>query len=166
MKNIILYLDMDGVLCNFEKAYREMWHEFVYDRERFKEAVLGRKIFSTLEYMPNAEKFLDGIREIESKYAITVEMLTSTGTHRTEQKLAAIEQKTFWLKEHGIDWKPNFVSAKPEKAQYAKPTTILVDDMPGCIDPFKAAGGYGILHSDKEHTLTLLNIRNALVKIK
>jgi beta-phosphoglucomutase-like phosphatase (HAD superfamily) len=166
MKNITLYLDMDGVLCNFEKAYRAMWNEFVYDRERFKEAVLVRKIFSTLEYMPNAEKLLDGVRKIESKYDITIEMLTSTGSHRTEMKAAAIEQKTKWLLDHDIKWHPNFVSAKPEKAQYAKSTTLLLDDMAGCIDPFKTAGGYGILHADSQYDVSLTSIERILSEIK
>ena len=157
MDRITLYLDMDGVLTNFEKAYRAMWDEFTYDRERFREAVLGRKIFENLEWMPNGERFISGVRLLESMYPqLNVEMLTSTGTHRTEQKLAAIEQKTNWLRANGITWKPNFVCSKPEKAFYAiEASTILVDDSDGCTRPFIEKGGTAFLHRDDDHRLTL-----------
>jgi hypothetical protein len=157
MKTITLYLDMDGVLCNFEKAYRAMWHEFTFDRERFREAVLGRRIFETLEWMPNGESFIDGVRRLETMYpSLKIEMLTSTGTHRTEQKLAAIEQKTNWLNTNGIIWKPNFVCSKPEKAQFAiEGGTILVDDSDGCTKPFIEKGGVAFLHYDVSYNTTL-----------
>jgi len=155
MDQITLYLDMDGVICNFEKAYRAMWHEFTFDRERFREAVVGRRIFETLEWMPNGETFIDEVRRLEKMYKLNVEMLTSTGSHRTEMKAAAIEQKTKWLKDKGIDWKANFVCAKPEKSAYAVGRVILIDDMPGCIDPFVAKGGIGFLHKDSEFRTTI-----------
>ena len=146
---------MDGVLTNFEKAYRAMWHEFTYDRERFREAVMEREIFKNLEWMPNGEMFIDGIRKLEKDYGLNVEMLTSTGTHRTDMKAAGIEQKTHWLKEHGIVWKPNFVCAKPEKSQYAKMRTILIDDHEGCNKTFIEKGGIDFLHKDSDYRLTL-----------
>lgn len=157
MEKITLYLDMDGVLSNFEKAYRAMWHEFKFDRERFREAVMERKIFSNLEYMPNSEAFIAKIREMESAYSrhLTIEILTSTGTHRTDMKLEGQAQKTEWLTRHGILWKPNFVCAKPEKAQYAGNYKLLVDDHSGCIDPFNAAGGVGFLHVDANYLDTI-----------
>jgi hypothetical protein len=154
---ITLYLDMDGVLSNFEKAYRAMWNEFKFDRERFREAVMERKIFSHLELMPNADKFLAKIREIESGYGshLNIEMLTSVGTHRTDMGNAGREQKTEWLLRHDINYKPNFVCSKPEKANYAGSRKLLVDDHSGCIDPFNAAGGVGLLHLDDNYLDTV-----------
>lgn len=157
MAPITLYLDMDGVLSNFEKAYRAMWDEFTFDRERFREAVMHRKIFTHLEMMPNALKFLQKIKEIESGYSrhLTIEILTSTGTHRTDMKNEGMIQKTEWLLRHGITYKPNFVCAKPEKAMYAGPHKLLVDDMDGCILPFTAAGGVGLKHLDENYLETV-----------
>jgi hypothetical protein len=156
MDKITLYLDMDGVLTNFEKAYRAMWHEFTFDRERFREAVMERKIFRELEWMPNGEMFIEGIRKLEKDYNLNVEMLTSTGTHRTDMKAEGIVQKTAWLKEHGIIWKPNFVCSKPEKSQYAvEGKTILIDDHEGCTKPFIEKGGIAFLHKDSDYRLTL-----------
>lgn len=155
MDKITLFLDMDGVICNFEKAYRTMWNEFKFDRERFREAVVNRRIFETLEWMPNGEAFIDDVRKVADLYKLNVEMLTSTGSHRTEMKIAAMEQKTAWLKDHGIDWKANFVCAKPEKAAFAHGKTILVDDMPGCTGPFIDKGGIALLHKDDDYRLTI-----------
>jgi hypothetical protein len=162
MKNITLYLDMDGVICHFEKAYRAMWNEFKFDRERFREAVLVREIFSTLDWMPNGEAFIEGVRQIKKDFDINVEMLTSTGSSRTDMRSAAMTQKSKWLLDHGIEWHPNFVSNKPEKARYARPTSILVDDMPGCTTPFSEAGGLAFLHSDADYTLTLDRLKWSL----
>jgi hypothetical protein len=156
MEQITLYLDMDGVLTNFEKAYRAMWNEYEYDRERFREAVLSRGIFETLEWMPNAEIFIDEIRRIEKAYSnLTVEMLTSTGSHRTDMKLAAMTQKTQWLMDHDIHWKANFVCAKPEKSQYAGSYKILIDDMAGCTEPFIEKGGIAFIHKDSDYRATI-----------
>lgn len=156
MDRITLYLDMDGVICNFEKAYRAMWNEFKFDRERFREAVVNRRIFETLEWMPNGEAFIEEVTRIAGMYNLNVEMLTSTGSHRTEMKTAAVEQKTLWLCNKGIPWKANFVCAKPEKAAYAiEGKTILIDDMPGCTEPFIEKGGIAFLHKDSDFRTTI-----------
>jgi hypothetical protein len=42
------------------------------------------------------------------------------------------------------------------KAEYAKSTTILVDDTPDVIDSFGAAGGIAILHKDVNDTIRQL----------
>lgn len=156
MDKITLYLDMDGVICNFEKAYRDMWDEFKFDRERFREAVVNRRIFETLEWMPNGEAFVEEVTRIAGMYNLNVEMLTSTGSHRTEMKNAAMEQKTTWLCNKGIPWKANFVCAKPEKAAYAiEGRTILIDDMEGCTKPFIERGGTAFLHRDSDFRATI-----------
>lgn len=155
MGRITLYLDMDGVFTNFEKAYRAMWDEYTYDRERFREAVLNRKIFENLEWMPNAREFILDLKGIIEGYNLNVEMLTSTGTHRTEQKLAAIEQKTKWLQANGFQWKANFVCSKPEKAQFAHANAILIDDSEGCTKPFIEKGGIAFLHNDNDYKATI-----------
>jgi hypothetical protein len=150
---------MDGVLCNFEKAYRAMWNEFVFDRERFREAVIARRIFQNLEWTPNGKHFIDEIEEIANDYKLNVEMLTSTGSHRTEMQEAAIEQKTIWLGNNGLPWMPNFVSSKPEKAKYAHSRAILIDDSIGCITPFIEQGGVGLLHKDSDYKATTMKLR-------
>lgn len=139
---ITLYLDMDGVLCNFDKAYR-VYDPEKSDRKRFRQAVLDYHIFEDLEFMPDAQELLTYVGKLDD---IKVEILTSMGTFDVIQGDAAKTQKISWLCKHNIPYKANFVRSKEEKAQYANPNAILVDDSIGCIKPFNVASGHGILH--------------------
>jgi hypothetical protein len=140
---ITLYLDMDGVLCNFDKAYRALDPEKA-DRKKFREAVFTYKIFEDLEFMPDAQELLDYVSKLEN---INIEILTSMGTYDELQGHEAKTQKLYWLHEHNIPYKANFVRAKQEKANFAHDRAILVDDSIGCITPFAVKGGHAIHHS-------------------
>lgn len=159
MKKITLYLDMDGVLCNFEKAFRVYNPTYEWDRKVFHHAILEGKIFQTLEWMPNGEAFINDIREIEKDYGVHIEMLTSCGTSDKIINPEVASQKTKWLADHGITWKPNFVSNKVEKSKYATPTSILVDDHNGCTAPFIERGGVAFRHLDSDYTGTIQKLR-------
>ena len=150
---ITLYLDMDGVLCNFDKAYRAIDPEKA-DRKKFREAVFTYKIFEDLEFMPDAQELLNHVSRLNN---ITVEILTSMGTFDTVQGNEAKMQKIKWLNDKNIPYKSNFVHSKEEKAKYATPTSILIDDSVGCIKPFNIAGGHGILHTSARESIEQLS---------
>jgi hypothetical protein len=156
---------MDGVLCNFDKAYRKLDPEKA-DRKKFREAVFTYKIFEDLEFMPDAQELLNFVSKLDN---INIEILTSMGTYDAQQGNEAKYQKMHWLNKHNIPYKANFVRAKQEKANFAHDKTILVDDSSGCINPFNVKGGHGILHTKSSDTIqqigdTILGIRglNAL----
>jgi phosphoglycolate phosphatase-like HAD superfamily hydrolase len=146
---ITLYLDMDGVLCNFDKAYRKLDPEKA-DRKKFREAVFTYKIFEDLEFMPDTTELMNYVSKLDG---ITIEILTSMGTFDSEQGNAARYQKMKWLDSKNIPYKANFVRAKQEKANFAHDRAILVDDSIGCITPFNAKGGHGILHTKSSDTI-------------
>jgi len=146
---ITLYLDMDGVLCNFDKAYRKLDPEKA-DRKKFREAVFTYKIFEDLEFMPDAQELLNYVCKLDD---IRIEILTSMGTFDAEQGNAARYQKLKWLDSKNIPYKANFVRSKEEKAKFAHDKAILVDDSTGCINPFTAKGGHGILHTRSSDTI-------------
>ena len=146
---ITLYLDMDGVLCNFDKAYRALDPEKA-DRKKFREAVFTYKIFEDLEFMHDAHVLLDYVAKLEN---INIEILTSMGTYDELQGHEAKTQKLYWLHKHNIPYKANFVRAKQEKANYAHDRAILVDDSIGCITPFAGKGGHAIHHSRSSDTI-------------
>jgi hypothetical protein len=85
---------------------------------------------------------------------IEIEMLTSSGGMKYHTEVTI--QKTQWLCERGIEFKINTVPGRKLKAEYAKSTTILVDDTPDVIDSFGAAGGIAILHKDVNVTIKTL----------
>ncbi len=150
---ITLYLDMDGVLCNFDKAYRT-YDPQKADRKRFRQAVMEYHIFEDLEFMPDAQELLNHVSKLRE---VDVQMLTSMGTYESLQANAAKTQKMRWLDKNNIPYKPNFVHSKAEKAKYATPSSILIDDSVGCITPFVAAGGHGILHTNASQTNSILD---------
>ena len=146
---ITLYLDMDGVLCNFDKAYRSL-RTHATDGKRFRAAVMEYRIFEDLEFMPDTQELLTYVSKLEH---IHIEILTSMGTFDVHQGNQAKYQKMKWLDSKNIPYKANFVRSKEEKAKFAHDRAILVDDSPGCIDPFNVKGGHGILHTRSSDTI-------------
>jgi|GEM_PF-1300120 len=156
---IKLYLDMDGVLSDFNTAYQEIGGTIDNGR-KFRKAVMEYKIFRDLNFMPDAEQLLTHVKTIDD---IDIEILTSVGTFDPFVGDEVKKQKKNWLKEKNINYKPNFVRSKSEKSKYALHPygsmfpNILVDDSAGCIDPFNRAGGRGILHTSAAATIPLLD---------
>jgi hypothetical protein len=140
---------MDGVLCNFDKAYRA-FDPKKEDRKKFRESVMTYKIFEDLEFMPDAQELLNYVSKLEN---INIEILTSMGTYDEVQGTQAKYQKMHWLNKHNIPYRSNFVRAKQEKANFAHDRAILVDDSTGCINPFNVKGGHGILHTKSSDTV-------------
>jgi 5'(3')-deoxyribonucleotidase len=150
---ITLYLDMDGVLADFNKEYVKFDPEKA-DRKRFRESVMSHRIFEKLDFMPDAQELLNHVAKLQN---IRVEILTSMGTHEPEQANQAMMQKLTWLKAKNIPYKGNFVNNKQQKSKYATPESILIDDSVGCISPFIAAGGHGILHVNASDSISMLD---------
>jgi hypothetical protein len=157
-----IYLDMDGVLTDFEKRFAEKFGYpamAVRDRKNFSvewPQFIEDKEFETLDWHPGGQELLTFIRK---QTHITVEMLSSSGgvKHHDEVK----RQKKVWLKKYGIAYKPNIVPGRAHKAKYAEPDVVLIDDTEPIITSFNAAGGIGILHKDASVTIkTLENLLN------
>jgi 5'(3')-deoxyribonucleotidase len=144
---------MDGVLADFNKAYSK-FDPHKEDRKKFRASVMEYKIFEDLDFMPDTQELLNHVAKLHN---VDVQILTSKGTHDPFQGNEAERQKLLWLKKHNIPYKANFVCSKEEKAKYATPTSILIDDSVGCIAPFIRAGGQGILHTNSSDTNTLLD---------
>ena len=151
---ITLYLDMDGVLCNFNKAYSSL-RTHAADGKRFRSAVMEHKIFVDLEFMPDTQELLNHVSKLDSD--IDVQILTSLGTFETDQGNEARSQKLHWLDRNNIPYKANFVRSKEEKSLYAHKFAILIDDSIGCITPFLTKSGHGILHNNAIETISILN---------
>jgi len=151
---ITLYLDMDGVLCDFDIAFKSL-RTYATDGKRFRAAVMQYKIFEDLEFMPDTQVLLNHVSKLDKH--IDVQILTSMGTFEPDQGQAAREQKQKWLDKWNIPYKANFVRSKEEKSLYAHKFAILIDDSPGCITPFLAKGGQGILHNSAIETISILN---------
>jgi 5'(3')-deoxyribonucleotidase len=150
---ITLYLDMDGVLADFNKEYTK-YDPNKEDRKKFRSSVLDHHIFEKLDFMPDTQELLNHVSKLRG---VNIQILTSMGTHDPFQAEEAKRQKLKWLNAHNIPYIANFVHNKEEKANYATPTSILIDDSVGCISPFIEAGGHGILHVNASDSIRLLD---------
>ena len=152
-----IYLDMDGVLCNFEKRYTELYNEEPNSSrakknwsENWTDFILTKQ-FETLDVFPGAIELLRYVRDTN----LSTEILTSSGGAKYHDLVA--EQKDIWLKKQGLAYKRNVVPQRSLKASYATPNTILIDDTEDVIVAFNKAGGIGILHKDIGETLQKLD---------
>lgn len=148
---------MDGVLCDFEKRFTELYGKDALgarDRKNFTTNwpnFIMDGNFESLEWFPGGKELLDFI---QNKTDWEVEILSSSGGEKFHSEVAA--QKVVWLCDKGIPYKANIVPGRKHKTAYATPETILIDDTEDIIVNFNAAGGLGILHKDINETLAKL----------
>lgn len=148
---------MDGVLCDFEKRFTELYGKDALgarDRKNFTTNwpnFIMDGNFESLEWFPGGKELLDFIQN-ETDWE--VEILSSSGGEKFHSEVAA--QKVVWLCDKGIPYKANIVPGRKHKTAYATPETILIDDTEDIIVNFNAAGGLGILHKDINETLAKL----------
>lgn len=158
-----IFLDMDGVVANFEKEMYKMSPD-EFDDDSFRNAVRDNKIFEKLELMPNANKLLKTVLSFSD---VRREMLTSVGIENDpEHKARVIEQKSKWLVANRIMYKPNFVERMVRKGEYANEYCILIDDAERAIDAFRANGGIGILYKDENVDDAIAQLKQAVYDIK
>ena len=156
-----IYVDMDGVLANFEKRWvdiygfdPEMTHKHKAQRKQEFQDFVDNKEFAVLEPMPDMHVLVEYLND---KLAhVPKEILSSTAKEDYFDTLSV--QKGAWLENHNIDWKPNFVPGKKHKYKYAQPGFVLIDDDRKNIEDWNAAGGIGILHRDAITTIALLKV--------
>lgn len=156
-----IYVDMDGVLANFEKKWveingfdPEMTHKHKTQRkEQFRDFVKNHE-FAVLDPMPDMEVLVDYLND--KLHDIPKEILSSTARDEYFETLS--QQKGIWLKKHDIDWKENFVPGKKHKYKYAEKGYVLIDDDRQNIEDWNKAGGIGILHRDALTTIALLKL--------
>jgi hypothetical protein len=147
---------MDGVIANFSKRYKELYHmapeEARTHREFhgfFDQFIAGGE-FATLELMPDAMKLVEYLRNAEP----TTVILSSTANEKNFDAIS--KQKVEWLKTHDIDFQRKFVPGKQHKYKSARPDTLIIDDTESVITDWRKAGGVAIWHKDVESTLVEL----------
>lgn len=156
-----IYLDIDGVLSDFEKRYVEKFGEFPKDFEKRKthfwdnwKKFVDDKDFETLPMHKDADKLLAAVKKFHDA-GVPVEILSSSGGGYSHEIVAA--QKRKWLDANGIHYKANIVPGGGHKAKYAAPWNILVDDTQHVIDRYREAGGTTIHYTDVDKAIKELS---------
>lgn len=153
-----IYLDMDGVLADFDKQYELLFgvrpKEVTKRDEHFHknwDAFVLDEGFTRLELFPGADRLLKYIESLD----VPVEILSSSGGSKWH--LEVTTQKHQWLRTRGIPHRPNIVPGGHKKAEFAGPWNILVDDTLRVVENYRKAGGTAILHTDADETIVELS---------
>lgn len=151
-----IWLDMDGVIADFVKRYKEMYRMEPREAEgkkkfnHFFDEFIKTNQFATLDMMPGAMMGIEFLR----KCSVPTQILSSTVNQ--ERYDAISKQKMIWLHTHGITFNPIFVPGKDLKYKYAKPERIIIDDTESVIDDWRKAGGIAIWHHSWPETINIL----------
>ena len=149
-----IYLDMDGVICNFPEKLQSIFGTSDYEELRhtvgtdklWKELGQVDHLFLNLNPMPNYKTLFNYLQSLYDKgYVDEFEILTSL-PHPTDKLHTAKQDKIDWVRKYlSKDIPVNTVIGGTEKAKYVKSKNdILVDDLTRNIEAWNKAGGTGI----------------------
>jgi len=153
-----IYLDMDGVIADFNKRYKELYKIEPKDADTYKTfdkfftMFIADRQFAKLDLMPDAMELINYLRSL----SIPTEILSSTSSEKRDAEIR--EQKIDWLNKHNIEFPVNLVPGKRFKRDFSNENSLLIDDTPQNIDQWRTEGGVGILHTDTITTIGILKM--------
>jgi hypothetical protein len=147
-----LYLDMDGVLADFDKKAAEVFGmpPAAYEREHGEAAFWATlfavpDLFATFDMMPDAAVLWDATKDLRPTIL--------TGTPRGDW---AAPQKRRWIAEKLGPHVEVITCFARQKADYCRPGDVLVDDRPKYAPLWEAAGGVFVVHTDARSSIAAL----------
>ena len=153
-----IYLDMDGVIADFDKRYKELYKIAPKDADTYKTfdkfftMFIADRQFAKLDLLPDAMELINYLRSLP----IPTEILSSTSSEKRDAEIR--EQKIEWLNKHNIEFPVNLVPGKRFKRDFSNENSILIDDTSQNIEQWRAEGGVGILHTDTLTTIGILKM--------
>ena len=144
-----IYCDMDGVIVDFDKGYKELTGteaSFDTPKEEFWAPIqkAGAPFWIKLQWMPDGKKLWEFIKPYNPQ-------LLSAPSRDESSKIG----KFVWVKRNVPGTKLILRSAE-RKQEFATPNSILIDDRADNIQRWKDAGGIGILHTSAADTIQQL----------
>lgn len=166
MKIKELYIDLDGVLCNFDKRFNELFKQSPLAdyptsninnskkfKQQFNEFVEGNN-FATLEPIPDFNEAVLFINRLPKN----IRMYILSSTAREEYYNEISKQKNEWLKKYDIHIPAIFVPGKRFKQIYSGVGKVLIDDTKINVDQWNTKQGIAILHKNWKTTIREFNI--------
>jgi hypothetical protein len=153
-----IYLDMDGVIADFDRRYKELYKIYPSEADTYKvfdgffTQFIADQQFAKLDLMSDAVELIEYLKSL----SIPTEILSSTSSERRDADIR--KQKLEWLEKHNITFPVNLVPGKRLKKDYSNPNVLLIDDTSVNIDQWRREGGIGILHTDTNNTINTLKM--------
>ena len=144
-----IYCDMDGVIVDFDKGYKELTNtnaSFDTPKEEFWEPITkaGAAFWIKLKWMPDGKQLWDYIKPFNPD-------LLSAPSCEESSKIG----KRIWVKRQ-LPGVKLILRQADRKQEFATPNSILIDDRADNIQRWKDAGGIGILHTSAADTIQQL----------
>lgn len=150
-----VFLDLDGVLADFVASATSVLGAppTEYEAEHGTNAYWAKlravpDFYATLPLMPDADALWRGVISLTG-----CEPIILTGVPKWE---TATRQKLAWAEGHFPTAAKVITCAARDKARYALPGDVLIDDRPTYIDHWRAAGGVFIVHTSAKTSLAEL----------
>ena len=144
-----IYLDMDGVLADFDAYFHQLigvepsTYESEYGTQKFWSEIYRHPRF--FQDMPVMDGALDLIANCQ---ALCDDVCILSAPSRINMPLCMM-QKRKWIDET-IGWEfPAIFESNKDK--YAHDKAILIDDRESKVDAFVSSGGHGILYTQERH---------------
>ena len=152
-QNYTIYFDVDDTLTNYSKRLQTTIIDDPETGEKRPIKVLDTvdnlEFWSNAQWLPGAKEMFDfaknNFEDVEILSAVPE--LSKAKQAETGQRFysAPIEGKEDWLNKNVGKIKTNWTRSGSQKAAFARPNTVLIDDKPENIKAFQKAGGIGIL---------------------
>lgn len=163
---LMVYLDMDGVLCEFEKEFQKISHGVLpndYEREHGTKKYWNLILEQGIGFWENMEPTVDMIELKTYVFSNFLRIgILSSSSRKTHGSNIPIHGKMKFLRSRGFLShipKGNVIitDSAQDKKNYAWGNKILVDDYDKNIRSWQGAGGIGILHKSARQTIKELN---------
>lgn len=157
---ITIYVDMDGVVADFEKyAYSVLgntsddgkWHI-----DKWATLRDNPRMYQYLEKTVGADKLINACISISHKHSVDLAFLTAVPA-KNDIKWAFYD-KVKWAQFHYPSLPVMFGPFSQDKQSHCRPGDILIDDRSINIYNWRVAGGIGIRHICVESTLEKLKL--------
>lgn len=150
-----IYCDMDGVIADFDKRFKDLNPEKLtaaeyqakYGIEKFWDFIDEEnkvKFWVGIPWMPDGKELWDYIKDKKPT-------LLSAPSKKPASRLG----KRLWVK-NNIPGTPLILASADKKQNYSGRNKILIDDRPDNVDQWRSKGGIGILHTNAQNTIKQL----------
>lgn len=138
----IVYVDMDGVVADFVKGYKDSFMRDAYNDDPFTINQNCMTVPNFFRQLPMVDRGKELVNELNKNYQVV--FLTTPMQGMTECKRDKLE----WIKKYFGD--QHTVIFSDNKADYViDEKSILIDDMKYNLDPWNEAGGTAISFNQK-----------------
>lgn len=146
-----LFIDLDGVLADFDRAYSEAFGVVVNRQTRLDPPGFWKNIrrhgsfFRDLPPIPDALELWAGAKRLHPNPVIL------TGIPKSVSDAA--HQKREWVDEHIEPGAPMICCESKDKCLHGKPGDVLVDDWDRYRPLWEEMGGIFVLHTSADDSL-------------